>query len=153
MTSGSRFSTKRRSRAMSARTQPADSASQKVPFIVRYRVILSWIPALLFLAAVILTRRENHDLLHDIMEQVGFALICLATLGRIWCGIYIAGRKNRELCQDGPYSICRNPLYLFSFFGVVGVALGAGAPWVALTAGVLFCVYYTLVIRSEETHL
>lgn len=121
------------------------------PFVVRHRIWLSWIAALSFLTLIATSRaalREN--LFHEIMEQVGFILIGIATLGRIWCGVYIAGRKNKDLCQDGPYSLCRNPLYVFSFFGAVGIAMGAKAIFVALIVGPIFWLYYCFVIRSEE---
>ncbi|MBC8010284.1 MAG: isoprenylcysteine carboxylmethyltransferase family protein [Burkholderiales bacterium] len=74
-------------------------------------------------------------------------------LGRIWCALYIAGRKNAELCQDGPYSLVRNPLYVFSFVGALGVALATQRPLLVPIVAALFVAYYHIVIRAEETRL
>lgn len=86
-------------------------------------------------------------------ELAGFAAVLTAVLGRVWCALYIAGRKNAELCQDGPYSLVRNPLYVFSFVGAVGVALATLRWPLAAAVAVLFLAYYHAVMRSEEARL
>ncbi len=84
---------------------------------------------------------------------VGLLAVIVAMLGRVWCAVYIAGRKNAELCQDGPYSLVRNPLYFFSLIGSLGVAL-ATLRWPVVPAvAALFLAYYHAVIRSEEARL
>lgn len=88
-----------------------------------------------------------------ITEIVGILLVIAAAIGRIWCALYIAGRKNSELCRDGPYSLCRNPLYVFSFLGVIGLALVARSAPVALILIPLFWGYHHFVIKFEETRL
>jgi len=87
---------------------------------------------------------------HAVGQHVGFALLIFAALGRIWAVVYIAGRKNCELCQTGPYSLTRNPLYFFSFVGVVGFALALQQILLGLIAVTLFLSYYAAVIRGEE---
>lgn len=82
-----------------------------------------------------------------------YLLVCAAVLGRLWCGLYIAGRKNAELCAAGPYSICRNPLYLFSSLGLAGVVLATHRPGIAAGAWVLFWIFHLFVIRGEESRL
>ena len=54
------------------------------------------------------------------LEQTGMMLIIACVLGRCWAILYIGGNKNARLVTMGPYSLCRNPLYLFSIMGVVG---------------------------------
>ena len=90
---------------------------------------------------------------HELTELTGFALLGVATLGRIWSLAYIAGRKNRELCQSGPYSLTRNPLYFFSFVGLVGFTLGVQNVLLGGVAAVCFLGYYAFVIRGEEKRL
>ena len=54
---------------------------------------------------------------HEAVETAGVLLIAIAILGRAWCTLYIGGRKAQELTDSGPYSLSRNPLYVFSFIG------------------------------------
>ena len=83
---------------------------------------MSWAVALVFLTIVLFSEVPPPTAAYyKSLKILGYALIIGAALGRIWCNIYITGRKDKELCTDGPYSLCRNPLYLFSFIGVVGV--------------------------------
>jgi len=84
------------------------------------------------------------------MEMSGFVLLMFAALGRVWCALYIAGRKNLVLCKSGPYALSRNPLYFFSLVGVVGfgVALQSAIATAVLCAA--FGIYYWFVIRDEE---
>lgn len=84
---------------------------------------------------------------------LGMALLACAAMGRIWSTIHIAGRKDKELCQTGPYSLCRNPLYLFSFIGMIGFFLAAQSLILATIGAILFLAYYRGVIRSEEIRL
>ena len=90
---------------------------------------------------------------HEAIEQLGFLLLILATLGRIWSLVYIAGRKNHELCRLGPYSLTRNPLYFFSFVGVLGFTLAMQSPLLSCFATAGFLIYYRAVIHSEERRL
>lgn len=119
----------------------------------RYRLGFSWIAGLFFVFSVLFSDSSYRESqLYEFLELVGYVLIVFATLGRIWATVYIGGRKDEELCQDGPYSISRNPLYLFSLFGAVGIILSAQK--LTLLAIILpFFVYYYFVIRGEETRL
>jgi len=119
----------------------------------RYRLGFSWAVGLFFVFAIIFsTSAYGESELYELLELVGYVLIVLATLGRIWATVYIGGRKDEELCQDGPYSISRNPLYVFSLFGAIGIILSAQKP--TLLAIILpFFVYYYFVIKGEEARL
>lgn len=122
--------------------------------IERLRKPSSRILAILFLALAVFTVPKGFQSgLGEIMEELGYACLIIAGLGRIWCTLYIAGRKDRVLCVDGPYSICRNPLYLFSFIGVVGVGLGLQSPLLTALAAISYLTYYHYVMRSEEQRL
>lgn len=105
--------------------------------------------------AVLWTRLAptENALFAEIALGAGLLAVVVAMLGRVWCALYIAGRKNSELCADGPYSLVRNPLYVFSLIGVVGVALATLRPLMVPAVVVLFLVYYHAVIRSEEARL
>jgi protein-S-isoprenylcysteine O-methyltransferase Ste14 len=87
---------------------------------------------------------------HQTIEWIGLALIFICISGRSWCSLYIGGRKTSELVMTGPYSVSRNPLYLFSIIGAVGVGAQLGAVSVAILAGVFAWVVHILVVIQEE---
>lgn len=120
----------------------------------KLRKPVSFLAAALLIASLVFTRTTwSQTLWSEIMEQAGFLLIFLAVLGRVWCTLYIAGRKNRELCTTGPYELCRNPLYLFSLAGLTGICLAAGSLSTAVVATAVYLFYYRAVIGGEEQRL
>lgn len=85
-----------------------------------------------------------------------FLGICLAAAGmqgRTWCHLFISGYKTRALIRCGPYSICRNPLYLFSAIGMTGVGLCSATIAIPVVMVVFFAAYYPWIIRCEERRL
>jgi protein-S-isoprenylcysteine O-methyltransferase Ste14 len=86
----------------------------------------------------------------DAIEWVGMALIFTCVCGRTWCSLYIGGRKISELVTVGPYSISRNPLYLFSIIGAVGVGAQLGSVAVAALAGIFAWTVHLMVVLQEE---
>jgi len=87
---------------------------------------------------------------HETLRWVGVALIFVCIFGRTWCSLYIGGRKTHELITAGPYSISRNPLYLFSIIGAVGIGAQFGAVSVPIVAGICAWLVHILVVRQEE---
>ena len=83
----------------------------------------------------------------------GLILVGIATVGRLWCSLYISGRKSSRLVIHGPYSVSRNPLYFFSFLGVIGLGLATEIITLALFLSFSFLLSYRLVIHSEERFL
>lgn len=96
---------------------------------------------------------EETPLIGSILFLGACILVGVASLGRLWCTLYISGYKDNTLVMVGPYSLCRNPLYFFSLLGAVGVALATRTITVPLLALVLFSIYYPLVIKGEELRL
>lgn len=96
---------------------------------------------------------ERKPLVASVLFVIGILMAGLGCLGRVWCSLHIAGRKQQQLVTDGPYSLLRNPLYFFSFIGATGVALTTSTllfPFVVATA---FLIYYPHVIHKEEMTL
>jgi protein-S-isoprenylcysteine O-methyltransferase Ste14 len=87
------------------------------------------------------------------IEWTGLALLAVCIAGRTWCALYIGGRKTRELVTVGPYSLCRNPLYLFSIIGAVGIGAQLGAVSIAALAGLLTWAAHALAVVQEEHRL
>jgi protein-S-isoprenylcysteine O-methyltransferase Ste14 len=109
--------------------------------------------ALIFGSCAIFKHSTTWPLAYRCLEILGYIAIVVGTIGRLWCGQYVFGRKEKELCREGPYSVCRNPLYLFSFISGMGVAAQCHSSVVMIVFASIFCGYYFLVIKSEEKRL
>jgi protein-S-isoprenylcysteine O-methyltransferase Ste14 len=96
---------------------------------------------------------QSGSLLGLILEICGLLLMLIATTGRVFSSLFISGRKSNKLVDAGPYSIVRNPLYLFSFVGVIGLGLCSQNMIFLMVSSLAFIVYYFFVIRAEETSL
>lgn len=88
---------------------------------------------------------------HETIEMVGVVLIFLGIVGRLWSTLYIGGRKSSEVVTGGPYSITRNPLYVFSTLAAAGVGAQIGSitamiGFAALCAG----AFYIVILREEK---
>jgi len=90
---------------------------------------------------------------HELVEAVGRGLLLVCILGRVWCSLYIGGRKNHELIRTGPYSVVRNPLYVFSFIGAAGAGAQSGSMVIAAVALLIAVIVFSLVVRKEEAAL
>nr|WP_256515677.1 isoprenylcysteine carboxylmethyltransferase family protein [Alsobacter ponti] len=81
----------------------------------------------------------------------GVALLFACLFGRVWCSLYISGRKGSEIVRSGPYALCRNPLYVFSMLGAWGVGAQSGSLAVAaLCAALTWAVFRVVVFHEEE---
>lgn len=84
---------------------------------------------------------------------VALVLVSAAVAGRMWCSLYIAGYKNSQLVQEGPYSMSRNPLYFFSLLGAMGCAITTENFTLPVLVALAFALYYPGIIKNEETYL
>ncbi len=91
--------------------------------------------------------------IHEAIELIGFFFIMVCILGRTWCTLYVGGRKMSSLVQHGPYSLSRNPLYLFSIVGAAGVGLTSGSLTVGFLLALAVFLVFDRVIRHEEHFL
>ena len=108
--------------------------------------------AALALAFVIVgeSRWPDGGVAHESIEWAGVALIVVCIVGRTWSTLYIGGRKNDVLVTEGPYSIMRNPLYLFSIIGAAGAGAQLGSMTAALAAGFIAWIVFRWTARREE---
>jgi protein-S-isoprenylcysteine O-methyltransferase Ste14 len=91
--------------------------------------------------------------LHEPIEWIGLGLIVICITGRTWASLYIGGNKNQTLVALGPYSITRNPLYLFSIIGAVGVGAQVGSVTMAALCGFIAWAVFLRTARREEAEL
>jgi protein-S-isoprenylcysteine O-methyltransferase Ste14 len=89
----------------------------------------------------------------ELLEVAGILSIIAGVLGRFWAILYIGGHKNQTVMQDGPYSICRHPLYLFSTIGVIGFGLMMGSFLITALLGAAVFLILTATAKREEFFL
>jgi protein-S-isoprenylcysteine O-methyltransferase Ste14 len=120
---------------------------RKLVFMV---AIALWILLLLFTQS---SWRNSAPHLFKLIQLTGLFLILVCILGRTWCTLYIGGLKKRELVVKGPYSVVRNPLYVFTAIGAVGVGAQSGSALAAVVSGLLSLAIFAVVVRREESFL
>jgi protein-S-isoprenylcysteine O-methyltransferase Ste14 len=123
--------------------------------IARLRVVVSRIFAVIIILLVIFTASSfKEGGLGDILfETFGLFLLTVCSIGRLWALLYISGHKTHAVIADGPYSIVRHPLYLFSFIGAIGIGLASENLIVIAALIIFYLSYYPLTIISEEMTL
>ncbi len=133
----------------------SEQADKLLSKIARLRVLVSRIFAVLVLLLVIFTMPSfKQGGLTDILSDTsGLFLLTVCSMGRLWALLYISGKKTQEVITDGPYSIVRHPLYLFSFIGAIGIGLVSGNILVLAALVIFYLSYYPLTILSEEKKL
>jgi protein-S-isoprenylcysteine O-methyltransferase Ste14 len=90
---------------------------------------------------------------HEMVERSGIFFILVGILGRTWCAMYIGGSKLSRLVTEGPYSVTRNPLYVFSAIAAFGLGAQLGSVVFALVCAAATIAIFALVISHEERAL
>lgn len=123
----------------------------------RIQKIRKWALGLCLLAVVVLAMFTaswwGDGPTHETVEAVGLAAIILSIVGRAWCSLYIGGRKKAEVVSAGPYSLSRNPLYLFSYAGAFGVGAQTGSMVIACLFVLIAVIVFHFTIAREEAWL
>jgi protein-S-isoprenylcysteine O-methyltransferase Ste14 len=115
------------------------------------RIRLTQFLYVLALLAVALTDGRALEGIAGLAAQaVGFALVIAGTLWRVWASAFIAGRKDTEVVDAGPYARCRHPLYFGSLVAGLGLALSTRSVALTLALPVMLFALLGLAIRREE---
>jgi protein-S-isoprenylcysteine O-methyltransferase Ste14 len=114
------------------------------------RIVIGGV-VVLFLVST--SRWASSPVADETIFGLGCILAGLGAFGRIWCSLYIAGYKDKILITAGPYAMCRNPLYLFSLVGAIGVGLATECFTVPALLLAAFALYYPAIISAEEARL
>ncbi|ARP98894.1 methyltransferase family protein [Pseudorhodoplanes sinuspersici] len=93
------------------------------------------------------------SLWHETIERSGVLCIMIGIVGRTWCSMYIGGNKLSTLVTDGPYSMTRNPLYVFSAIAAFGVGAQLGSIVFALVCAAATVAIFAIVVTHEERAL
>tara|TARA_Y100001970_G_C14215387_1_gene849344 strand:+ start:1805 stop:2422 length:618 start_codon:yes stop_codon:yes gene_type:complete len=116
------------------------------------RLLISKILLVAFIAILTISDHgsvDNEDL-SLALKIVGFILILIGGFGRLWSSLYIEGNKNEKLISGGPYSMMRNPLYVFSFTLLAGYCCAIQSIVVSSVFLSLFVLIYMPTIYNEE---
>ncbi|MGH7139412.1 MAG: methyltransferase family protein [Pirellulales bacterium] len=79
------------------------------------------------------------------LEIIGWLTFFAGAGLRFWATLYIGGRKRLVVVNEGPYSICRNPLYLGTFLIALSVA------FILQSLTFLACVFVGAVFYALAT--
>ncbi len=94
-----------------------------------------------------------HSWAAGICVSLGWLLFLAGAGMRFWATLYIGGKKGHAVIDQGPYSICRNPLY----FGTFLIALSIAFFVQSLTFGVglmlAAAAYLSATLPNEELRL
>lgn len=133
-----------------------DAAASRKGRWERARTTLSRAVAILLLLTAGMSESNweaEHEALAAFLYAIGLVFVAVASSGRIWCSLYLSGRKDATLTTEGPYSLCRNPLYFCSALGAIGIGFCTETFIYPLLFGLIFSLYYPGIILREESRL
>jgi protein-S-isoprenylcysteine O-methyltransferase Ste14 len=86
-------------------------------------------------------------------ETAGWTCFLAGVALRWWSTLYIGGRKRISLISEGPYSVCRNPLYVGSI--LIALSIAFYLPSLTFAAGLALgsLFYISATVISEEGRL
>lgn len=137
-------------------SQALDASVPDLRRLQRRRKQVAWfavVPCALLLAGVESAWRPALPVAYALITHLGLFLIAACIVGRTWCTLYIGGHKKRRLTVHGPYSVVRNPLYVFTIMGTAGLGAQSGSLFVTLFFAASAAALFLLVVRQEERFL
>lgn len=139
---------------------PSSSSQGNAPtlrfnFWYQWRAVISATSLLSCLALTVLSVPviERGSALDRVSHAVGWICFLAAISIRLWATLYLGGRKGRAVICDGPYSVCRNPLYIGTFLVILSQVFFFES--LTLAAGMVLpiIVYLVGVVPAEEHYL
>lgn len=124
--------------------------------ILSDRLIFGRVLALTILVWAVISVQPDYDATatHRIsFGVITLLMVCVAAFGRVWATFFLGGNKNTYLIKEGPFSVCRNPLYLFTSFGAFGIGLESHQLPILVAVAFFMLIYYGAQIKREENDL
>jgi protein-S-isoprenylcysteine O-methyltransferase Ste14 len=87
------------------------------------------------------------------IDTLGWGVLAVGLFLRLWATLYIGGKKSLSFVTEGPYAMCRHPLYLGSFFIILSLAVFLQSVILLVAVGLVALLHVAVVIPSEEQHL
>ncbi|MCE9604100.1 MAG: isoprenylcysteine carboxylmethyltransferase family protein [Planctomycetia bacterium] len=106
--------------------------------LIVFDLVMGWKPRAIFAAG-------------EYQGLIGCLLVCAGLAVRSWAAGVL--RKGKDLATDGPYSLCRHPLYLGSFLMMVGFCHIIGDPSNYLIIVLPIVAIYWATMRNEERRM
>lgn len=128
-------------------------SKEKLDRIQSMRRLALFVVLFLAFAALAFVSSSGDGDLHEFIEAAGVGLIAIGIMGRLWSTLYIGGRKAQVLVQSGPYSVTRNPLYVFSTVAAAGVGAQTGSISIAVVFLLGCWLAFHILILKEEAFL
>jgi protein-S-isoprenylcysteine O-methyltransferase Ste14 len=88
-----------------------------------------------------------------VFDQVAWFMFFAGAALRWWSTLYIGGRKTSDLICEGPYSLCRNPLYLGTFLMVLSMAVFLESLTLGVGLALAAWIYLSTTVPVEEHRL
>ena len=122
------------------------------------RFIYQYIFAFIFIVWIFISYTPYDEFYANLLRICGVFLVVLGIIGRIYATIFIGGMKNEgvdgsKFIDYGAYSLCRNPLYFFSFLAFLGLLAIKAQLILILIGAVFFLIVYHQTIKKEEKFL
>lgn len=93
------------------------------------------------------------SLTDQLIDMAAWVLFLIGATLRFWATAYIGGRKSSTVVNEGPYSICRNPLYLGSLLIAIATGLFLKSLLFAAALFVVGVAYVLVTVPHEERAL
>src|SRR5579871_4908400 len=144
--------------AVKLNSDASSSVSQptlRYNFWYQWRAVISATSLLTCLALTIFSvpqiqRGSAVDIAAHVM---GWLCFLAAVTIRLWATLYLGGRKGRAVISEGPYSMCRNPLYIGTFLVVLSQVFFLESLTMALGMVLPVIIYMIGVVPAEEQYL
>jgi len=118
----------------------------------KYRILflrLAFVP-IIFVAMFVGRPWKDESLTDFLVEWLGYAFLLAGMAIRLWSTMYIGGRKSKELVTEGPYSMCRNPLYVGTILLCIGASLCLENVLMLVASLAIIVPVHALVTMAEE---
>lgn len=86
-------------------------------------------------------------------DFIGWVLFMIGAGWRWWATLYIGGRKHWMIVTEGPYSICRNPLYIGTFCMALAVVFFMESITLGVGLLLVMAYYLPITVSAEEQML
>lgn len=124
---------------------------QLAEVVSSHRILVSRVFGIVFfLTVLVMESTHEGSIISAVLFLIGLVLVGIATVGRLWCSLYISGYKDSQLITTGPYSISRNPVYFFSLLGFAGIGFATETVTLGFGLTLIILIGYPPVIKREE---